>query len=676
MINTIYNLALSALQNAQVSLTNVSNNIANADTEGYQRTTTNYATSSSITIYGLTVGTGSTIESITADLDKFVEAQYLDSSAELNRQNAALTYASQLDSILDQDEDSGLSVTLNAFWDAWNDLATDPTSASAREALLGSAETLAYAINDTAEELETMAQTINTEIASEVDDANDIIDAIAEANAYIAANPDDTQAISSRSQLVRDLNALIGVDVLEQDDGTITVLTEEGYTLVDGASTHHLVYAESRSTQSLSRDSTYEGEIQFSGSSSEEILLEFVSAGADGTAQFKVSLDGGATWLTDDDGDTLLYTADSEDNSVEIEGVTLWFEGSSGEHSVGDRYTVVAKSGLYWESGDGALVNITPMTDASGADVEGRTSEGSLAGLFLVRDDVVVPTLDALDDLAETLIWEVNSLHSQGAGLEADTSLVGTYSVEDTAAALSNCGLAYGENIQAGSLELVLYDADGNVTTTAIIDIDPSDSLEDVVTAINSNAALGGGLTASINTDGQLVLAAADDTTFEIMGDTSNILAALGLNTFFSGSDADSITVCAALADDPSGINAGVLGADGLLASGSNDVASAIVDLAGAEVDIGSGRTATTTALGDYLAAMVSSVGAAASSYDTLATTAEACAQYYYDQQAAVSEVNVDEELVDLIKYQQAYQAAAKMIEVSKEMMETVLDMV
>jgi flagellar hook-associated protein 1 FlgK len=676
MINTIYSIARSALQNAQVSLANVSSNIANADTEGYQRTTTNYSTNSSITIYGLSVGTGASVTSITAEWDSYVEAQYLDSSAELNRQNAALKYADQLDSLWDQDEDSGLAVTLNAFWNAWNDLITDPTSSSAREALLGAAETLAYSLSEAAEELETMTQTIDTEIAANVDDANDLIDSIAKANASIAANPDDTTAISERDQMIRDLNEIIGVDVLEQEDGTVTILTEEGYTLVDGSSTHHLAYAEARSTESLLRDSSYEGSLRFSGSSSEEILIEFVSAGADGAAQYKVSLDGGATWLTDGNGDTMLYTADGEDNAVTIEGVTIWFDGSAGEHAVGDRYTVVAKSGLYWEGGDGSLVNITPMTGAGGDEVSGRTTGGTLAGLFLVRDDVVVPTLDSLNDLTETLIWEVNSLHSQGAGLEADTSMVGTYSVDDSGAALSNCGLAYGDRIVSGSLELVLYDADGAVTTTALIDIEPSDSLQDVVDAINSNAALGGGLTASINADGRLVLDAADGTTFEIVSDSSNILAALGLNTFFDGSDADTIAVRDSIAADTSGINAGALGDDYLLASGNNEVAAGIVALADSEVRIGSGSSAAASSLGDYLAAMVSTIGSAASAYETEAETASVCAEYYYNQQASTAEVNVDEELVDLTRYQQAYQAAAKMIEVSKEMMQTVLDMI
>jgi len=172
------------------------------------------------------------------------------------------------------------------------------------------------------------------------------------------------------------------------------------------------------------------------------------------------------------------------------------------------------------------------------------------------------------------------------------------------------------------------------------------------------------------------VLDAADDTTFEIVSDTSNILAALGVNTFFDGTDADTISVCDSVAADSSTINAGVLGDGYLLASGNNDIASDIVALADTKVRIGSGESAATSTLANYLATMVSSIGSAASSYETLAETAEVCAQYYYDEQASTCEVNVDEELVNLTKYQQAYQAAAKMIEVSRTMMETVLDLI
>jgi len=669
MINNLYSIATKALQNAQVSIDNASNNIANADTVGYQRTEVNYETSDSISVYGLSLGTGADVESILSQMDKFVEAQYLSAYADLSRESAALEYLSQLDSLLDQ-SDGGLNDTLSDYLTAWNDLTTDPDSLSAREALLGETETLIYALSSTVEQLETTVDTINAEIQTEVSDANDIIDDIAALNAAIVANPDDNQAVSERDQLIRELDAIIGVETLYKESGSVTILTEEGYTMVDDTETHHLVYSSPQVTESLLRESTYEGSLEFEGETSEELLLEFVSTGADGTAQFRVSTDGGETWIEDENGDTMLYTAGDEDNAVEVEGVEVWFDGT-GDHETGDRYTIVAKTGLYWESSNGSLTNITPMTDDSGQDVSGRVSSGSLAGLFTVRDDVVTPTMDSLDELAESIIWEVNSAHSQGAGLEHHTALTGSYEVEDSSTLLSNSGLYFADQVTSGDLQLVTYDEDGEVSTSAIISFDAdSDSLDDLVADIN--AAFGGELTASVNAEGEFQLDATGDMTFEIAGDSTNLMAALGVNTYFTGTDASTIAVDSYVAQGTSYINAGSVGDDGLVASGSNDVATAITGLSTATVTVDGMETT----LSEYLAGIVSDVGSAASAAELQQTYAQTSAEYLYDQQASASEVNVDEELIELTKQQQAYQAAAEIISVTREMMETILDLV
>nr|WP_321258303.1 flagellar hook-associated protein FlgK [uncultured Pseudodesulfovibrio sp.] len=670
MINNLYNIGLKSLQNAQVSIDNASNNIANADTPGYQQTEAIYETGDSITIQGLTVGTGADVVAIQSAFDEFVEAQYLDASADLACQNAAYQYLYQLDSLLNQ-TDGGLSTSLDNFFLAWNELSTDPDSLSAREALLGETQSLIYGLNSTAEQLEGVEESINTEIQSEISEANQLIEDIALSNAAIAANPNDLQAIAERDQMIRNLDAIIGVNALYKSNGEVTIMTEEGYTMVDGTETHSLVYGDPNATASLIRDSDYDGTIEFSGSSSEELLLEFVSTGPDGTAEFKVSTDGGKTWLEDENGDTMLYTAGDENSPVEIEGVEIWFEGSTADHATGDRYAVTPKSGLYWETGDGSLQNITPMTDASGQGVSGRTSGGSLAGLYTARDDTVLPTLDALDDIANALIWEVNAEHAQGAGLEHHTGLTGSYSMEDSSALLSNSGLTYADNIQAGELELVTYNADGTVSTSAVISVDPAtNSMDDIINSINTLYA--GELTASVNGDGQLQIAAASDVSFEIAGDSSNLLAATGMNTFFTGSDASTIAIDSYIATDTAHINSGVVGDDGLVSSGNNDVANAMMTLSSENVSVGT----MSTTLSGALSTLVSDVGSATYSTELKLTYAQTSAQYLYDQQASVSEVNVDEELLDLTKYQQQYQAAAEIISVTRTMMDTILDMV
>jgi flagellar hook-associated protein 1 FlgK len=669
MINNLYNIGKTALQNAQVSVNNASNNIANADTTGYQRTSVVYESSSSITALGLTVGTGADVAAIQSEWDKFVETQYLDALADLAAQSSSLDYLNQLDSLLNQSE-GGLSDVMEEFFDAWNELVTDPDSLSAREDLLGQTETLVYALNSTSSTLDAMVEAINADIQDQVDEANQLISDLAEANAAIAANPDDNQAVSDRDQMIRELDALIGVDVLYRSDNTVTILTEEGYTLVDGTDTHNLVYADARTSASLVRGSDYDGTLFYSGESGEELLIEFVTPGADGTAQFKVSTDGGQTWLTDDNGDTMLYTADGADGAVAIEGVTLWFEDGTTNHAEGDRYTVMAKSGLYWESGDGELKNITPLTDDGGDNVSGRTQSGSLTGLFATRDDTVYDTMGALDDLAESIIWEVNAAHSQGAGLTHHTSLTASYSADDATAALSNSGLDFADNIETGELTLITYDADGNVSTTSILSVDPAtDSLDDL--AADINAAFGGELTATV-TDGRLTLAAGTDMEFEIAGDTSGVLAALGLNTYFTGTDAGTIGIDDYAATDTAHLNTGMVGEDGLVATGSNEVATLLAGLGDETVTVGGTETSLTSAL----AALVASVGSAAAAAELKQTYAQTSVDYLYEQQASTTEVNVDEELIALTKYQQAYKAAAQIINVTREMMDTVLDLV
>lgn len=670
MINNLYSIGKTALQNAQVSVNNASNNISNANTEGYQRTSVVQETSGSITITGLTVGTGADVTSIRSEWDKFVESQYLDALADLSSQAASLGYLSQLDSLLNQ-SDGGLSDVMEDFFDSWNELVTDPDSLSAREALLGDTQTLVYALNSTSDTLNATVDSINAEIQDQVDAANKLIADIADANAAISANPDDNQAVSDRDQMIRELDALIGVEVLNKSNNTVTILTEEGYTLVDGTEIHDLAYATANVGESLVRASDYDGTLNYSGDSSEELLLEFVSAGADGTAQFRVSTDGGNTWQTDDNGDEVLYTADAEDGAVTVEGVTLWFENGTTDHAEGDRYTVMAKSGLYWESGDGSLTNITPLTDDSGDSVSGRTSGGSLAGLFLARDDTVVPALDEMDDLAEALIREVNAIHARGAGLEHHTGLTGTYGADDSSAALAESGLHFADNIKAGELTLVTYDADGNVATTGVLSIDPAtDSLETVRDNINTE--FGTELTATITADGTLRLTAGTDMEFEIAGDTANLMSALGLNTYFTGTGAGDIAVNEYAATDTAHINTGSVGEDGLVASGSNETATLLAALSGETVNVGGTRTSLTSAL----ASLVAGVGAAAASAELQQTYAQTSVSYLYDQQASASEVNVDEELIELTKYQQAYEAAAQIISVTREMMDTVLDLV
>ena len=670
MINTLFSIGLTSLANAQVSVNQASNNIANADTAGYRRTETIYETTSSLDTGILAVGTGATV-SVEAQVNKFLEAQYLEASSQLSSLTYAYDYLSQAEGLLDQgDEDTSLNAVLSDFWLAWESLAADPTSESAREALSGTAELLAYEITSTADSLEDMQRTMEEEIRDQISQANGIITSIATLNVSIVSQSDNLELVNERDLLIRELALLVDVSVTYEADGQATVLTAGGSPLVQDGVANELVYSAPRVVTSLMRDSGYDGGLLFTGQSGEELLVEFVSAGADGAAQFKVSLDGGKTWESDEYGNTLLYTAGDSANPVVVEGVTLWFDGT-GDHAVGDQYTVIAKTSVAWSSDGGeSLINITPLMDGSTSQSDTRLTEGSIAGMLQTRDGTIGELRDSLDELAEALIWEVNLIHSRGAGQEHHTLLTGTCAAEDATAALAESGLAYGERIEAGDLSLVTYDADGDVLTQASVTLDPgTNSLDDLALAINT--AFAGELTATVTADNTLEIQAATDMRFEVAGDETGILAALGLNTFFTGDGSDDIALSTTLAADLSRINCQVVEDDGTVSSGSNETAQALAGLASESVDVGrSSRT-----LAEHIALMVATVGTAVSATELAQAYAQGSVTFYEDRIASVSGVSVDEELVNLTKYQQMYEASAQIIATAQEMFETILDM-
>jgi len=498
--------------------------------------------------------------------------------------------------------------------------------------------------------------------------------------------------------LLRDLASYLEVDVQYRDDGTVAVYAETGQTLVFDSVAYSLSYDGPKAWSSLTSTSTFEGQVNFEGSSSGEIVLEVVSAGTvDGSstaAQLKVSLDGGQTWLTNDDGSLQLFTADGEDGAITVDGVTIWLSAAgdasadgSGSLAVGDAFTVMAKSGLYWHSTTSGAENVTPLADADSGLCDDRVSSGSLAGLFYVRDECLASAQESLDALASTLVYETNYAYSQGATDENFTTLTGTYAVDDAAGALgSNSGLAYAGELAAGNLTLALYDAatgdlldisalDFDATTDGIQSFDPAThSLEDVAEAINST--FGGQVTATI-TNGKLTLTAADGVEFSFAGDSTGLLAALGLNTFFTGSSAGDIGVNGVLLDNAALVNAGALDALGELASGSNTTALAVAALADKDVTItrADGRSSTNT-LQEYFNDMVSQVGSDSAAAQTMTEYSQTLADALADQQEQLSGVNLDEELVLLEKYQRAYEAASKIITTSNEMFDVLIDLV
>lgn len=136
-----------------------------------------------------------------------------------------------------------------------------------------------------------------------------------------------------------------------------------------------------------------------------------------------------------------------------------------------------------------------------------------------------------------------------------------------------------------------------------------------------------------------------------------------GVN-FFSGYSSGILSINSDILSDPQKI---AVSKDGTAANG--DLAISISDIANQKVING-------TTLGDYYTSLVSKIGSDKSSADKNTSSFQAIVQQLQQQKASVSGVSVDEEMTNIIKYQRAYTASAKLIKVADDMLQTLLNSV
>jgi len=246
----------------------------------------------------------------------------------------------------------------------------------------------------------------------------------------------------------------------------------------------------------------------------------------------------------------------------------------------------------------------------------------------------------------------------------------------------SMMGYDYSDELQTdgGSFKIWIYNNDDTLALPQPVEIplERAYTLKDVADAINISIINASGestpwVAATIQ-DNKLVLTPDKNHQFAFGGDTSNFLATAGLNTFFTGSSADSIGVNDVISQNLENITAGTVSANGQIFRGDQSNALLITNIKGNEYVRFTGGSRDT--LDGFYNTLVGDIGIKGRTvtrdyeYNTLIT----------DQMSAMKDatsgVSLDEEMADLIKFQQAYSAAAKLITSADEMMQSLLQAV
>lgn len=285
----------------------------------------------------------------------------------------------------------------------------------------------------------------------------------------------------------------------------------------------------------------------------------------------------------------------------------------------------------------------------NGADITNSIKSGSLAALVELRDETLVDVQDQLDVIATDLMDQLNELNNSGSALPAPSTLTGSVS-----------GLSGTDALSAtGTLTIAVTDEDGNLVSSADIDMTTVSSVDDLLTQLNATS----GISASLDTDGQLVITTTDSSTGvtlsggDIGGDS--VSSAFGLNDLFTGDGAEDLYVRSDIAADPSLLSVASLTDDGLSLS-AGALSQAMADVIST----------------DNAAALVADVGswqkAAASDATSKETTLTALTDSFSSQYG----VNIDEETARISELESAYQASAQVLAAIQEMFDALLSAV
>jgi flagellar hook-associated protein 1 FlgK len=315
------------------------------------------------------------------------------------------------------------------------------------------------------------------------------------------------------------------------------------------------------------------------------------------------------------------------------------------------------------ESREGAVeLSIRIADDGTTLNVE----NGELGGLLRQREENIEPAIDVLNTFANQLIFQVNRLHSQGQGLEGYTSIAGTYSVADTTANLNAGAANLPHDIENGSFIINITHKDSGQRVSYQINVDgDAMSLEDLVNEINNVVGVSN-MTAGVNAESQLTMIADAGYEISFSEDSSGALAALGVNTFFTGRGASSIAVREDLRNDPALLAVGLNHI-----AGSNDTALAIADLQDAALDDIDGKS-----LREFWQNSVNELAVKTSSANAAVASAVLIRESLSSQIQAVSGVSLDEESINLLTFQRQFQAASRYISVIDESLQVLLSLV
>ncbi|HEX4936274.1 MAG TPA: flagellar hook-associated protein FlgK [Gemmatimonadaceae bacterium] len=237
-IGSILSIARSAMAAQQVAMQTTSQNIANAETEGYSRQRAELYTSHPQRFPFYTVGTGVEVNGIIRMRDQLLDAGYRRDVANREGFNVRADLLGEIEAVLGEPSDTGLANALDQFWNSWNDLANTPGNPTAQSVVRQRGAQVAYTLNVYATRIDDLTNRTRDQLAAMVDQINTLSGQVASLNRQVMAMEVTGQQApdlrDARDRVADQLAQMAGVRTDMQADGTMAIYLGS-MMLVDGA---------------------------------------------------------------------------------------------------------------------------------------------------------------------------------------------------------------------------------------------------------------------------------------------------------------------------------------------------------------------------------------------------------------------------------------------------------
>ncbi len=244
MSSGIFGIGISGINAAQLGLLTTEHNVVNANTPGYTRQRTVQATNIAVNTGAGSIGQGVHVQTIERVYDAFINRQVNTAQTTVSQLDAFYGQIKQIDNML-ADASAGLSPALQDFFSGAQQVASNPSLLPARQAMISSAQTMVERFRSLDSRLEEINYEINGRITNAVSEINTYAGLIADVNQRIVVSEGSygqpaNDLLDQRDQLVSDLNQLIKVSTTTNSDGSFNVFIGSGQQLVVGSTAQQM----------------------------------------------------------------------------------------------------------------------------------------------------------------------------------------------------------------------------------------------------------------------------------------------------------------------------------------------------------------------------------------------------------------------------------------------------